>query len=65
MPIDDSADHWLDHTSNCGPLEEHQHARGFAVSASFKTGDPPLWSGLLSPRADAQRENGRLCLNCH
>ena len=31
----------------------------FAVSAPFKTDDPRLWSGLLtpSPRAAAPREN--------
>ena len=26
---------------------------------------PPLWSGLLSPRADAIRENRGLYFNCH
>ena len=35
------------------------------MKASFKTDDPPLWSGLLSPRADALRENRGLCLICH
>ena len=67
MPIDDSSDPWLDQTSNCWPLEEHHYAEVFAVSASFKTDDPPLWSGLLSPstHADALRENRGLCLNCH
>ena len=65
MPIDDSSDPWFDHTSNCWPLEEHHYAQGFAVKALFKTDDPPLWSGLLSPRADALRENRGLCLNCH
>ena len=65
MPIDDSSDPWLDHTSNCWPLEEHHYANGFAVKASFKTDDPPLRSGLLSPRADALRKNRGLCLNCH
>ena len=67
MPIDDSSRRWLDQTSNCRPLEEHHYAEGFAVSASFKTGDPPLGTGLLSPstRADALRENRGLCLNCY
>ena len=65
MPIDDSSDPWLDHTSNCWPLKEHHYAEGFAVEASFKTDDPPLWSGLLSPRVDALRENRGRCLNCH
>ena len=65
MPIDDLSDTRLDHTSNCGPLEEHHYAEVFAVSASFKTDDPPRWSGFLSPRANAFRENGSLCLNCH
>ena len=38
-----------------------------AVSGSFTTDDPPLWSGLLSPpaRAAALRENQGRCLNCH
>ena len=36
MPIDDSSDPWLDHTSNCWPLEEHHYAKVFAVKASFK-----------------------------
>ena len=65
MPIDYSSDPWLDHTSNCWPLEKHHYAEGFAVKATFKTDDPPLWSGLLSPRADALRENRGLCLSCH
>ena len=67
MPINDASDPWLDQTSNCWPLEEHHYAEGFAASALFKTDDPPLWSGLLSPfaRADALRENRGLCLNCH
>ena len=45
-------------TSLCG---------GFAVCASFRTDDPPLWSALLSPsaRAAALRENRGHCLNCH
>ena len=55
-----------DHTSNCWPLEKHHYAEDFALSASFKTDCPPLWSGLLSPstHADALRENRGLCLNC-
>ena len=57
MPIDDSSDPWLNHTSNCWPLEEHHYDEGFAVNASFKTDDPPLWRDLLSPRADVLREN--------
>ena len=67
MRIDYSSDPWLDHTSNCWPLEEHHYAQGFAVSVSFKTDYRPLWSGLLSPstRADALQENLGLCLNCH
>ena len=67
MPIDDSSDPWLDQTSNCWPLAKHHYAEVFAVGASFKTDDPPLWSGLLSPltRADVLRENRGLCLNCH
>ena len=62
MSIDDPTDHWLDHTSNCWPLEEHHCcAEVFAVCDSFKTDDPSLWSGLLSPatRAAAIRETGR------
>ena len=67
MPIDDSSDPRLDQTSNRWPLEDHNYADVFAVSASFKTVDPLLWSGLLSPstRVDALRENRELCLNCH
>ena len=65
MPIDDSSDPWLDHTSNCWPLDERHYADDFAVKASFKTDDPPRRSGLLSPRADALRGNRGLCLNCH
>ena len=67
MPIDDSSDPWLDHASNCWPLEEHPYAEVFVVSASFKTDDSRLWSGLLSPstRADALRENRGFCLYCH
>ena len=56
MPIDDSFEPWLDHTSNCWPLEEHHYADVFTVKASFRTDDPPLWSGLLSPRADVLRD---------
>ena len=67
IPIDDSPNPWLDQTSNCWPLEEHHYAEVFALSASFKTDDPPLRSGLLSPstRANALQENRGLCLNCH
>ena len=56
---DDLSDPWLDQTSDCWPLEEHHYAEVFAVSVSFKTDYPLLWSGLLSPstRADALREN--------
>ena len=64
MLIDDSSDPWLDNTSNCWPLQEHYYAECFAVIASFKTDDSPLWSGLLSPLDDALRENRGLCLNC-
>ena len=60
MPIDDSSDPWLDHTSNCWPLEERHSATGFAVIASFKTGDPPLWDDLRSPRADAPEKTETL-----
>ena len=58
---------WTDKTSRCWPLEEHHYAEVFAVSASFKTDDPPLWSALLSPsaRGVALRENRAYCLNCH
>ena len=67
MSINDRNDPWLDQTSNCWPLEEQHYAEVFAVSASFKTDDPPLWSGLLSPsaRAGALRDNRGHCLNCH
>ena len=67
MPIDASSHPWLDHASNCWPLKEHHCAEVFAVSGSFKTDYPPLWSGLISPstHADALRENRGLCLNCH
>ena len=67
MPIEDSSYLWVDQTSNCWPLEKHHYAEVFAVSASFKTDDHPLWSGLLSPstRSDALRDNRGLCLNCH
>ena len=65
MPIDDSSDPWLEHTANCWPLEDHHYAMSFAVKASFKTCDPSRWTGLLSPRADALRENRGLCLNSH
>ena len=49
MPVIDHTDPWTDKTSRCWPLEEHHYAEVFAVSASFKTDDPPLWSALLSP----------------
>ena len=67
MCINDPTGPWLDHTSNCWPLEEQHGAEVFAVSASFKNNDPPLWSGLLSPsaRAAAIRENRGHCLYCH
>ena len=67
MPINDPPDPWLGQTLNCWPLEEQHYAEVFAVSASFQTDDPPLWSGLLLPstRADALRENRGLCLICH
>ena len=64
-PIVGSSDPWLDHTSNCWPLEEHHYAEVFAAKASFKKDDPALWSGLLSTRANALREHRGLCLNCH
>ena len=41
MCINDPTDPWLDHTSNCWPLEEHHYAEVFAVSASFKADHPP------------------------
>ena len=67
MPINDSSDPWLDQTLNCWPQLEEQYAEVFAVRASFKTDDPPLWSGFFSPSActDALRGNRGLCLNCH
>ena len=69
MSIADSTDPWLDKMFNCWPLplEEQHYAEVFAVSASFKTDDPPLWSGLLtsSARAEAIRENRAHCINCH
>ena len=67
MSTNDPTDHWLDQASNCWLLEENHYAEVFAVSASFKTDDPPLWSGLLSPsaRAAALREKRGHCLNCH
>ena len=43
VPIDDPFDPWLDHTSNCWPLKEHHYADVFAVKASFKTDDHPLF----------------------
>ena len=59
-PINDPTDHWLDQTPNCLPLEDLHYAEVFAVSYSFNTDDPPLWSGLLSrsTRAAALREPG-------
>ena len=67
MSINDPTDPWIDKASNCWPLEDHHFAEVFAVCASFKTDDPPHWSGLLSPsaRAAALRENRGHCLNCH
>ena len=67
MSITDHTDPWLDKMSNCWPLEEQHYAEFFAVSASFKTDDPPLWSGPLTPsaRAAALRANRGHCLNCH
>ena len=65
MPIDDSSDPWLHHTSNCLPLQGHHYAVFFAVNASTRTFDTPLWSDLISPRADAVRENRGICRNCH
>ena len=41
MLIDDSSDLWLDHTSNCGALEEH-HAEVFAVSPRLAQTALPL-----------------------
>ena len=41
MRIADSTDPWLDKMSHCWPLEEQHYADVFAVSASFKTDDPP------------------------
>ena len=65
MSVNDPTDPWTDHTSKCWPLEEHQYLEVFAVCASFKTDDPPLWSALLSPSAPAAalREHRRHCLN--
>ena len=67
MPIDDSSGPWLFRTSSCWPLEEHNFADIFAVSASLKTDDPLVWSGLLSPstRVDAVGGNRGLFLNHH
>ena len=67
MSVTDSTDPWLDKMPDCWPLGEHHYANYFPVSASFKTDDPPLWSGLLTPsaRAAALRENRGHCLNCH
>ena len=67
MSVNDPTDPWTDNTQKCWPLEEHHFADVFAVCASFKTDDLPLWSTLLSPsaRADALRENRGHCLNFH
>ena len=67
MSVNDPTDPWTDHTFKCWPLEEHHYAEVFAVCASFKTDDPPLWNALLSPsaRAAALQKNGGNCLNCH
>ena len=67
MSSTDSTDPWRGKMSNCWPSEEQHYAEGFAVSASFKTDDPPFWRGLLTPsaRAAALRENRGHCLNCH
>ena len=65
MQIDDSSDPWLDHTSNCWPLEKYHYAESVPVSASYTTANPPPWSGLFSPHAVALRENRGICLNCH
>ena len=42
MPIVDSFDPWLDNTSNCCRLKEHDYAEFNADITSFKTDDPPL-----------------------
>ena len=67
MSINDPTVPLIDCTFNFWPLEEQHCAEGFTVSASFKTDDLPLWSGLLSPsaRAAALQENRGHCLNCH
>ena len=67
MSVNDPTYPWTDDTFKCWPLEEHHYAEVFAVCASFKTDDHPLWSALLSPsaRAAALRENRGHCLNCH
>ena len=67
MSVTDSTDSWLDKMSNCWPLEEHHYADDYAVSALFKTDDPPLWSGLFTPfaRLAALRENLGHGLNYH
>ena len=58
MSVNDPTDPWTDNTYKCWPLEEHHYAEVFAVCASLRTDDPPLWSALLSPsaRAAALRE---------
>ena len=67
MSVNDPTDPWIDHASKCWPIKEHHYAEVFAVYASFKTDEPPLWSALLSPstRAAAFRENRGYCLNCY
>ena len=49
--IPDCLDSWLDTSSNCRPLEEHQYAEVHAVYTSIQTEDFPLWSGLNSSSA--------------
>ena len=62
-----TADSWLDHASNCRPLEEHHCAEIFDVSAWLMTDHPSFWGSLLSPSAHAAafRENQSHCLYCH
>ena len=65
MSVNNPTDPWTDHTSNCWPLEERHYAEVFAVYASLKTDDSPLWSDLLSPSdgAAALREKQGYWLN--
>ena len=65
--VNDPTDPWTDNTSKCWPLEERHYAEVFAVCASFRTDEPPLWSARLSPsaRAAALRENRGHCINGH